>query len=133
MCTVAEPHSEREDDPVFRDAERWADRVDNAETPAERRRAWAGFAPRGLAVILEGLLRDTFVWGAVVFSVIVAVLGATSGDPVWAVAGVAAGVLGVGLALFSQYRKWSVGRQWAVLVAIVVVQAGFMIFFWKIH
>lgn len=128
------PPSERdEDSPVLRDAERWADRVDNAETSGERRRAWAGFLPRGLAVIAEGLLRDAFVYGAVVFSVIVAVLGATSGALAWAVAGIVSGVLGAGLALLSQFRRWSVGGQWAVLATVVVVQAAFMVTFWKIH
>ncbi|MGX7825683.1 hypothetical protein ACTG9Q_11380 [Actinokineospora sp. 24-640] len=128
------PNSDRdEDSPVFRDADRWAERVDRAETPGERRRAWAGFLPRGAAVIIEGLLRDSMVYGAVVFSIIVAVLGATSGDLPWAVAAIASGVLGIGLAVLTHLRRWSVGRQWAVLGAVVLVQVALMVFFWKIH
>ncbi|SDC13230.1 hypothetical protein [Actinokineospora iranica] len=122
-----------EDGPLFREAYRQADAVDRAQTPGDRRKAMAGFAPRALVALAEGFLRDALKTGAVVFSVIVAVMAATSGDAVWAAAGIVSGVVGVGLVAVALIRHWSFGRQWAVIAVVIAVQAAYMILFWKTH
>ncbi|MGQ0837433.1 hypothetical protein [Actinokineospora sp.] len=122
-----------EDGPLFKAAYRRADSVDRAETPGERRKAMAGMVPRALAALAEGFLRDALSTGAIVFSIIVAVLAATSGDPAWAVAGIVSGVAGAGLMGYALLRHWSFGRQWAVIGGVIAVQAVFMVLFWKTH
>lgn len=107
--------------------------VDDAATPAERRRAWARFVPvalAALAALAEGIVRDAFVVGAVLFSLVVTVMGATSGQPGWIVAGVVVGVIGTVLPFLALARRWPLRAQWAVLVGIVVVQVVMMTLFW---
>lgn len=122
-----------EDGPLFREASRRADAVDRAEAPAERQKAWAGFLPSALAALAEGFLRETLIMGAVLFSVIALVIGATSGDPVWAVACIAAGIFGTVLVLFAVARHWAFGRQWAAILGVLLLQCVLMFAFWKGH
>lgn len=122
-----------EDGAFFREAYRRADAVDRAEAPAERGKAWAGFLPSALAALAEGFLRETLIMGAVLFSVIVLVIGATSGDPVWAVTGIAAGIFGSVLVLFAVARHWAFGRQWAAIFGVLLLQCVLMFAFWTGH
>jgi hypothetical protein len=132
---VAGPHPQPtdEDGPLFRGAYRHADAVDRARTPNERRAAWGGFLPRALVALVEGFVRDALVTGAVVFSLIVVVMAATSGDAAWAAGGVVCGLVGVGLVLVAKVRHWSFGWQWAVIGFVLLTQAAFMILFWRFH
>ncbi|MGQ0773512.1 MAG: hypothetical protein ACT4NY_03690 [Pseudonocardiales bacterium] len=122
-----------EDGPLFRAAYRRADAVDRAEAPAERRKAWAGFLPSALVALAEGFLRETLIIGAVLFSIIALVIGATSGDPVWAVACIAAGVFGTVLVLVAVARHWAFGKQWAAILGVLLLQCVLMIAFWQSH
>ncbi|MGH3928933.1 MAG: hypothetical protein ACRDTF_03035 [Pseudonocardiaceae bacterium] len=122
-----------EDGPLFRAAYRRADAVDRAEAPAERRKAWAGFLPSALAALAEGFLREALIVGAVLFSVITLVIGATSGDPVWAVACIASGIFGTVLVLFAVARHWAFGRQWAAILGVLLLQSVLMVAFWQGH
>ncbi len=122
-----------EDGPLFGAAYRRADAVDRAEAPAERRKAWAGFLPSALAALAEGFLREALITGAVLFSVITFVIGATSGDPVWAVACIAAGIFGTVLVLLAVARHWAFGRQWAAILGVLLLQCVLMFAFWKGH
>jgi hypothetical protein len=119
-----------EDGPLFRAAHRRADAVDKAEPGGERRRAWARFVPSALVALAEGFLRETMLLGAVLFSIIAAVIGAMSGQPAWAAVCVGAGVLGTGLVLVAVARHWSFGRQWAVVLGVLLLQAAVMVAFW---
>ena len=129
------PQSEptNEDGPLFREAYRRADAVDRAEAPAERRKAWAGFLPSALAALAEGFLREELIMGTVLFSVIVLVIGATSGDPVWAVVCIAAGIFGIVLVLFAVARHWAFSRQWVAILGVFLLQCVLMTAFWKGH
>ncbi|MPZ85486.1 MAG: hypothetical protein GEV28_35935 [Actinophytocola sp.] len=119
-----------EDGPLFRSAHRRADAIDRAQAGGERRRAWARFVPSALVAVAEGFLRETMIMGAVLFSVIAAVIGATSGDAPWAVGCVAAGVVGCVLVLVAVARHWSFGRQWAVILGVFALQCALMVAFW---
>jgi hypothetical protein len=118
-----------QDGPLFRAASRHADAVDNAATPAERRGAWARLLPSAAAALVEGLVRQSMVTGAVLFSIVVAIMGATSGEAAWVVVGLGAGIGAVALVCVAVAR-WSFARQWAVLVGVVVAQAGLMATYW---
>lgn len=122
-----------EDGPLFREAYRRADAVDRAQAPTERRKAWAGFLPSALAALAEGFLRETLIMGAVLFSVIALVIGATSGDPVWAAACITTGVIGTVLVLFAVARHWAFGRQWSAILGVLLLQCVLMFAFWKGH
>lgn len=121
------------DGPLFRAAYRAADQVDTATTPEQRRKAWGGFVRAGLVALAEGLLREAMVWGAVLFSVLAAVFGATAGDRVWAGPMIVSGLVGVALVLVSHWRKWSFGRQWLVLLGVTIVQIGLIVALWRTH
>ena len=116
-----------EDGPLFRAAHEHADAVDRATPGAERRKAWTLFVPSALVALAEGFLRDALITGAVLFSVIAAVIGATSGVVVWAIAGVVSGVVGTVLVVVALARHWSFGRQWAVLLGVLVFQIVLML------
>lgn len=73
------------------------------------------------------------ITGAVLFSVIAAVIGATSGDPLWAVVCVASGVVGAGVVWVAVARHWAFGRQWAAILGILLLQCVLMFAFWKSH
>ncbi len=122
-----------EDGPFFRAAHRDADAVDRAEPGAERRGAWTRFVPSALVALAEGFLREAMITGAVLFCVIAAVIGATSGDVAWAAGCVVAGVAGTVLVLVAVARHWSFGRQWAVILGVFVVQIALMVGFWMTH
>ncbi|MBP2471740.1 hypothetical protein JOF53_000612 [Crossiella equi] len=121
-----------EDGPLFRSAYEHADAVDRSRGP-DRRRAWYSFLPRALAALAEGFLRDWLIIGAVLYSVIVGFIGATSGDVPWAVGCVVAGVLGTALVLLAVARHWSFGRQWLAILGVFVLQTLVMVFFWQTH
>ena len=119
-----------EDGPLFRAAYRRADDVDKATTPAERRGAWARLIPSALVAFGEGFLRDAMIKGAVLFSVIVVIMGASSGQLGWVIGGVTAGVIGTVL-VFVAIARWSFGRQWAVLLGVVLLQIVLMTAYWQ--
>lgn len=124
------PEPTAEDGPLFREAQRRAEAVDRAEMPAERRRAWARFLPSAVVALAEGFVRDSLVTGTVLFSVIVLIMGLTSGELTWALGGVAAGVGGAVLVLTAVARHWSFGRQWAAILGVLVLQCVLMVAFW---
>ena len=121
------------DGPLFRAAYERAGRIDDAAGPDQRRRAWGGFLRAAAVALAEGLLRETFVWGAVLFSIIAAVFGATGGDIAWLVPMVTAGVAGIVLVVWALLRRWSFGRQWAVLLGVTVTQIALIVIFWQSH
>jgi hypothetical protein len=118
------------DGPLFREAYERAGEIDNAP-PGQQHRAWGRFLRVAAIALAEGFLRETFVWGAVAFSIIAAVVGATSGEPAWAVTMVAAGIAGTVLVFWSIAKKWSFGRQWAVLLGVLVVQIALIVVLWR--
>lgn len=118
------------DGPLFREAYERAGEIDDAP-PGQRHGAWGRFLRAAAAALVEGFLRETFVWGAVLFSILAAVFGATSGEPAWAVSMVAAGIAGTVLVFWSIARKWSFGRQWAVLLGVLVVQIALIVVLWR--
>lgn len=124
------PEPTAEDGPLFREAQRRAEDVDRAEVPAERRRAWARFLPSAVVALAEGFLRDSLVTGTVLFSIVVLVMGVTSGEVVWAIGGVVAGVGGAFLVLRAVARHWPFGRQWAAILGVLVLQCVLMVAFW---
>lgn len=115
---------------MFREAHRRADDVDRAQAPEERRRAWRRFLLPALVALAEGVLRDGLIVAAVLFSLIVAAAGATSGNAAWAVMCVAAGALGTVLVLVAVARHWAFGRQWAVILGVMLGQALLATLFW---
>jgi hypothetical protein len=135
----SDPPSDRErapseaDGPLLRAAYRQAERVDRAQKPAERRKAWAGVLGAGVVALAEGFLREQMIWGAVLFSILGAVFGATSGDLVWAIPMVASGVVGILLVFLSQARRWAFGRQWGLLLGVVALQCVLIVVLWKAH
>lgn len=121
------------DGPLFREAYQRAGEIDDAPTQGQRRKAWGGFLRAAGAALAEGLLREAFVWGAVLFSILAAVFGATAGDIVWAVPMVASGIAGIVLVFWSIGRRWSFGRQWLVLLSVVAVQIVLIVALWQTH
>lgn len=119
------------DGPLFRAAHQRAGEVDDASTPGQRRRAWTRFLRAAAVALAEGFLRETFVWGAILFCILAAVFGATAGDIRWAVPMIVSGVAGVVLVFWSIARKWTFGRQWAVLLSVVLVQAVLIVALWR--
>jgi hypothetical protein len=121
------------DGPLFRQAYQRAGEIDDAPTPGQRRKAWGGFLRAAAVALAEGFLRESFVWGAVLFSLLTVVFGATAGDVAWAIPMVVAGVAGVVLVFWSIARHWAFGRQWAVLLGVIVVQIGLIVALWRTH
>lgn len=121
------------DGPLFRVAYRRAEDLGEASDPGERRRAWGGFLGAAAAALAEGLLREAAVWGAVLFSLLAAVFGVTGGDIAWLVPMVTAGAVGVVLVFWAIWKRWSFGRQWAVLLGVLIVQIGLIVAFWRLH
>ena len=120
-----------EDGPLFRSAHEHADAVDRAGRGARRRAAWARFIPSALVALAEGFLRDALLTGAVLFSIITVWIGLTSSAAVWKITCVVFGVVGIALVLVAVARRWSFGRQWAVILAVFVLQVGLMIAVWQ--
>lgn len=119
--------------PLFRDAYRRADAVDRAQGPAERRKAWVRLIPSALVALAEGLLRETMIVGAVLFSVIVALIGATSGHPGWMAGYLLAGVTGTVLVFLAIARHWKFARQWAAILGVFLLQCALMVAFGLTH
>ncbi|GAA3754407.1 hypothetical protein GCM10022225_43990 [Plantactinospora mayteni] len=121
------------DGPLFRAAYERAGEIDDAPDSGGRRRGWGGFLRAAALALAEGFLRETFVWGAVLFSLLAAVFGATGGDVAWMVPMIGSGVAGVVLVFWSIARRWSFGRQWLVLLGVVAVQIVLVVTFWRTH
>ncbi|HEX6685986.1 MAG TPA: hypothetical protein VF062_24630 [Candidatus Limnocylindrales bacterium] len=121
------------DGPLFREAYERAGQLDDAVTETERKRARGGFVRAAAVALAEGLLREVFVWGAVLFSILAAGFGVTAGDVKWAVPMVASGVVGAVLVFWAIFRKWSFGRQWLVLLGVMLVQIVLIVVFWRTH
>lgn len=76
------------------------------------------------------MLRDTLIWGAVLFSIGIAVLGLTSGSITWMISGLGIGVAGLVLVPVA-LRRWSFGLQWGVYLGVVLVQCVLMVALWQ--
>ncbi|HEV8557749.1 MAG TPA: hypothetical protein VGR06_15300 [Actinophytocola sp.] len=120
-----------DDGPLFRHAFQRADDIDQAEQPAARRKAWVRFLAPATAAFAEGFLRNELMVGAVLFSIIVIGIGATSGDPAWTIGCIVSGVAGMVLVGLAWRRRWSFGRQWAVIAGVLMLQIAAMVTFWK--
>lgn len=111
--------------PLDRAAVRRAGEVDEARTPAERRRAWGRLAPPAAGSFFETVGR---VWmvntavGASFLLILTALVIDTGAAP--RTAGVAAGVVGVVLTWGALWRRVDALRQWVVAVAVLLVAAG---------
>jgi hypothetical protein len=121
------------DGPLIRAALHRATEIDRAPAPGQRRKAWLRFLPAAIAALLEGLVRESFVWGAVASSLLAIVFGVTSGATAWAVTMAVSGVAGIVLVFWSIARHWAFGRQWAVLLGVLAVQVVLMVTFWRMH
>lgn len=135
MASVSDRRREptEADGPLFRAAYQRAGDIDEASTPERRQLAWGGFLRAAAVALAEGLLREAFIWIAVGFSLFAAVFGVTGGDIAWTVPMVTAGAAGVTLVFWSIFRRWSFGRQWAVLLSVTIVQIGLVVAFWRLH
>jgi hypothetical protein len=120
------------DGPLFRAAYRRAGEIDDAP-PGQRHRAWGGFLRAAAVALAEGFLRETFVWGAVLFSIVGIVFGATAGDVAWAIPMAVVGVAGIVLVFWSIAKRWAFRRQWAVLLGVVLVQIVLIVALWRTH
>jgi hypothetical protein len=118
------------DGPLIRAALDRATDIDGAPTPDQRRKAWLRFLPAAAVALLEGLVRESFVWGAVASSLLAIVFGSTSGVLAWAVTMVVSGLAGMVLVFWSIARHWAFGRQWLVLLGVLVAQLVLMIALW---
>lgn len=121
------------DGPLFREAYERAGQLDEAAPGVDRKRAWGKFLRAAAVALAEGLLRDAFEWGAVLLSLLAAVFGATSGDILWAVPMVVVGLGGAVLVFWAVYRKWPFGRQWSVLLGVMLVQILLIVALWQTH
>jgi hypothetical protein len=110
------------DGPLIQAALRRAKDVDDAATPEQRRKGWLRLLATGAVAFAEGWLRDTFRWGVVLSSIVAIGVGVTAGRLAWTVVLIVAGVAGTALMFWSLARRWSFGRQWAVLLGALVVQ-----------
>lgn len=120
------------DGPLIRAALDRAGEVDEAATAEQRRRAWPRLLGVAAIAFAERFLRDTFVWGAVLFSIVAILIGVTSGSAAWAVVMAVAGVAGVVLVFWALARRWTFRRQWAVLLGVLLVQVVLILMQWRI-
>ena len=115
-----------QDGPAVRGAYRRAGQIDEAQTVNERRRAWARLIPSALAALAEDALRRWVILAALLLSVVVALAGATSGELGLAVFGVGIALAGAIVVLVAMARL-SYGKQWAVFLGVIGVQALLMV------
>lgn len=134
MCFVPDDKGEitDADGPLIRAALDRAKEIDEASTTEQRRKGWVRLAGTGAVAFAERLLRDTFVWGAVLFSIVAIIVGATSGSVAWAASMVVAGVAGIVLVFWALARRWTFGRQWVVLLGVLLVQILLIVLQWRI-
>ena len=95
---------------------------------APSRTATAGVAA---ASLLEGFGRETLITGTVLFSLIVAVGGPLTGEPLWLVVGLAVGLAGLVSAVLTLGRKWTVRRTWTVLPLALLADIAVMFGMWS--
>jgi hypothetical protein len=110
-----------------------ATEVDSATTPGQRRKAWLRLVPAAAVALLEGSVRESFVWGAIASSLLAIVFGSTSGVAAWAVTMTVSGVAGMVLVFWSIAKHWAFGRQWTVLLGVLAVQIVLMVSLWRTH
>jgi hypothetical protein len=55
----------------------------------------------------------------------------TSGDLAWTLGCIISGVAGMVLVGLAWRRRWSFGRQWAVIAGVLGLQITVMVTFWK--
>jgi hypothetical protein len=119
------------DGPLIRSALDRAKQIDDAPTPERRRRAWLPFLATAAAALAEGFLRETMVGGVILFSLITIGFGATAGEVGWAVPLVVSGVAGAVLVFWAIAKRWSFGRQWAVLLGVPALQIVLIVVQWR--
>lgn len=83
---------------------------------------WAVLA----GALAEGFLRDQAFLGAMLFSFVVGLGGALSGEPGVTVVCVGAGLAGMTLAVVALARRWPLVRQWIVFVTVCAAQIALM-------
>lgn len=118
---------------LFRQAYRHADAFDNSPESNRSKGAIARLMAWAVAAFAEGFLRFELLVGAIFFSIVVTVIGATTDNPVWMSGYIAAGFIGIVLVAVALKRRWSFGRQWAVIVGVLVADWILMTVFWTIH
>ncbi|WP_067479640.1 hypothetical protein [Nocardia amamiensis] len=122
-----------EDGPLFRQAFRHADAFDNMPESDRSKGAIARLLGWAVAAFAEGFLRYELLVGAIFFSIIVTVIGATTDNPAWMSGYIAAGLIGIISVVVALRRRWSFGRQWAVIVGVLAADCVLMTVFWTIH
>lgn len=80
---------------------------------------------------IEYWLRESTVFAAVLFSLIVGIAGLESGHPVWLPIGLSTALAGMGLPFWAMGRNWSIGRTWLLLLAILTVDTVVMLWIWQ--
>lgn len=134
MSSVSDDKDEitEADGPLIRAALDRAREIDEAPAAEQRRKGWPRMLGTAAVAFAERFLRDTFVWGAVLFSIVAILVGVTSGSAAWAVPMAAAGVAGIVLVFWALARRWTFGRQWAVLLGVLLAQIVLVLVQWRI-
>jgi hypothetical protein len=119
------------DGPLLRAAYRRASQIRDEPGPVRRRDRWASFLAVAAAAVAESLLREAVIGAAGLSSVLAVVFGVMTGDLAWAVPMGASGVAGFVLVCWATARQWPFGRQWGVLLSVLMVQVGLLMALWR--
>ncbi|MFX0580895.1 hypothetical protein [Nocardia nepalensis] len=87
---------------------------------------------RGAVALAEAAVRTKALEGAAVFAIILMIFGAMSKYPAMTVLCLAAGLLGISLVVLALIRRWPIGRQWLVGVAVWAVDVSLIILTWRL-
>src|SRR5438094_374234 len=85
-----------------------------------------------LGADIQAAVRTKLLEGAAVFAIILMIFGAMSKYPAMTVLCLAAGLLGITLVVLALKRRWPIGRQWLVGIAVWAVDVSLIIVTWKL-
>ena len=89
-----------------------------------------GGTAKALGGLFEGFVRDAFVNGAVLLSLIVVVAGFLTKTAHWGVAGVVMGGAGIVLPWTAVGRKWVIPRVWITVIAVIGADVAALALMW---